>query len=297
MSTDDVIHRFRLRVFALAKELGNVRAACRQMGTIHPRTTGGRETSRPGVLRPFGPGLDGLSRIRVGKDRHGSVRAISSGGSAAGELRARSDGRTLALEVEAPARDVADLATGSAAEFGGAYLTTRLGRLTRLKEEFRFLQALRTAGDDEEQAVAGSQGTDATSTAIAKIALRVFQLSGMMPTYAVVHPAVLLREITECANTGTGFGGFLHGPPGVVDVPMRAWGMRRVVTKAAADTVCSQGVANVFTRDASVESSPEYSTFFGAGLTAVRASLRSALAFERPSGVGVLALAGSSDFS
>ena len=37
MSTDDVIHRFRLRVFALASELGNVRAACRQMG-IHPST-------------------------------------------------------------------------------------------------------------------------------------------------------------------------------------------------------------------------------------------------------------------
>jgi transposase InsO family protein len=37
LSTDDVIHRFRLRVFALAKELGNVRAACRQMG-IHPST-------------------------------------------------------------------------------------------------------------------------------------------------------------------------------------------------------------------------------------------------------------------
>lgn len=37
MSNDDVIHRFRLRAFALAKELGNVRAACRQMG-IHPST-------------------------------------------------------------------------------------------------------------------------------------------------------------------------------------------------------------------------------------------------------------------
>jgi transposase InsO family protein len=37
LSPDDVIHRFRLRVFALANELGNVRAACRQMG-IHPST-------------------------------------------------------------------------------------------------------------------------------------------------------------------------------------------------------------------------------------------------------------------
>lgn len=35
MSHDDVLHRFRLRLFALAGELGNVRAACRQMGVHH----------------------------------------------------------------------------------------------------------------------------------------------------------------------------------------------------------------------------------------------------------------------
>ncbi len=35
MSHDDVLHRFRLRLFALARELGSVRAACRQMGVHH----------------------------------------------------------------------------------------------------------------------------------------------------------------------------------------------------------------------------------------------------------------------
>ena len=35
MSHDDVLHRFRLRLFALARELGNVRAACRHMGVHH----------------------------------------------------------------------------------------------------------------------------------------------------------------------------------------------------------------------------------------------------------------------
>ena len=35
MTPDDVIHRYRLRLFALADELGNVRAACRQMGIHH----------------------------------------------------------------------------------------------------------------------------------------------------------------------------------------------------------------------------------------------------------------------
>jgi Integrase core domain len=35
VTQDDLLYRFRLRVFAIAAELGNVRAACRAMG-IHP---------------------------------------------------------------------------------------------------------------------------------------------------------------------------------------------------------------------------------------------------------------------
>ena len=35
MTLDDVIHRQRVRLFALARELGNVRAACRTMGVHH----------------------------------------------------------------------------------------------------------------------------------------------------------------------------------------------------------------------------------------------------------------------
>ena len=37
MGDDDVLFRFRLRLFSLAEELGNVRAACRLMG-VHPST-------------------------------------------------------------------------------------------------------------------------------------------------------------------------------------------------------------------------------------------------------------------
>jgi len=37
LTVDDALYRFRLRVFALAQEHGNVRAACRAMG-IHPST-------------------------------------------------------------------------------------------------------------------------------------------------------------------------------------------------------------------------------------------------------------------
>ena len=55
MTQDDLLYRFRLRVFAIATELGNVRAACRAMG-IHPSTyyRGKRQLDRhgPEILRP-----------------------------------------------------------------------------------------------------------------------------------------------------------------------------------------------------------------------------------------------------
>ena len=35
MTNDDVLYRSRLRLFALAKELGSVRAACRMLGVHH----------------------------------------------------------------------------------------------------------------------------------------------------------------------------------------------------------------------------------------------------------------------
>jgi transposase-like protein len=35
LTNDDVIHRSRLRLFALAREMGSVRAACRLLGVHH----------------------------------------------------------------------------------------------------------------------------------------------------------------------------------------------------------------------------------------------------------------------
>ena len=55
MTQDDLLYRFRLRTFAVAAELGNVRAACRAMG-IHPSTfyRWKRQLERhgPEILRP-----------------------------------------------------------------------------------------------------------------------------------------------------------------------------------------------------------------------------------------------------
>ena len=55
MTQDDLLYRFRRRVFAIAAELGNVRAACRAMG-IHPSTyyrwKRQLDRSGPEILRP-----------------------------------------------------------------------------------------------------------------------------------------------------------------------------------------------------------------------------------------------------
>jgi transposase len=55
VTQDDLLYRFRLRTFAMAGELGNVRAACRAMG-IHPSTyyRWKRQLDRhgPEILRP-----------------------------------------------------------------------------------------------------------------------------------------------------------------------------------------------------------------------------------------------------
>ena len=55
MSNDDVLFRFRLRVMALARELGSVREACRVM-EVHPssyyRWRKLLERYGPDVLRP-----------------------------------------------------------------------------------------------------------------------------------------------------------------------------------------------------------------------------------------------------
>ena len=55
MGNDDALYRFRLGVFALAKELGNVRAACRMMGIHHStfyRWRKQMERHGLGILRP-----------------------------------------------------------------------------------------------------------------------------------------------------------------------------------------------------------------------------------------------------
>jgi transposase-like protein len=62
VTQDDLLYRFRLRTFAMAGELGNVRAACRAMG-IHPSTyyrwKHQLDRHGPEILRPESGGCRG----------------------------------------------------------------------------------------------------------------------------------------------------------------------------------------------------------------------------------------------
>ena len=56
MSNDDALFRFRLRLFALAKELGSVRAACRMLGVHHSMDSAGSGSWFASGRRSFGRG-------------------------------------------------------------------------------------------------------------------------------------------------------------------------------------------------------------------------------------------------
>jgi hypothetical protein len=84
VTQDDLLYRFRLRTFAMAGELGNVRAACRAMG-IHPYTyyRWKHQLDRygPEILRPPGTAdpSDGQCHQPLGRAAGGRLRPWPSG--------------------------------------------------------------------------------------------------------------------------------------------------------------------------------------------------------------------------
>jgi transposase-like protein len=102
VTQDDLLYRFRLRTFAIAAELGNVRAACRAMG-IHPSTyyRWKRQLDRhgPEILRP-------LVRHRATLDDQPELAAGSLGDVEQRPERARGEER-VASAPEDPRRSAA----------------------------------------------------------------------------------------------------------------------------------------------------------------------------------------------
>jgi hypothetical protein len=111
MTEDDALYRFRLRVFALAQEPGNARAACRAMG-IHPSTY---YRWRRQLLR-FGPEIPAPPRAPVPADAERDERARRAAGPRlqpgppglrAGPHRRRTRLRALGRHPPVPQRGVA----------------------------------------------------------------------------------------------------------------------------------------------------------------------------------------------
>ncbi len=185
----------------------------------------------------------------------------------------------------------------------GPYLTSRLTYLVSRKEEAALVAG---AGDKtglinatdaaaSETATTYTQTTEPIAEAVANVCMRTYDASGLIPSFIVMSPATYFEHIV--ARSSAGAGQFLAGPPGVVS-SRAAWGMSLVVTGALDDAtvlVGSREAATRHVRDLTVRSSSGYGLAYGQGVIAVRAKLRSALSFERPSGIGVLTLANASE--
>ncbi len=105
MTQDDALYRYRLRVFSLARELGNVRAACRAMN-IHPSTyyrwrrqllrfgpeiLRPRERRRPRMANQTSPFIEQrVVAFALGHPGFGPMRISAGGGSPPTASRSRS---------------------------------------------------------------------------------------------------------------------------------------------------------------------------------------------------------------
>ncbi len=185
------------------------------------------------------------------------------------------------------------------------YIAMRLGRLVRLAEEDMLVSGtgiapdligLLHAADDTESATTHSQGSDILDVAMAHIAAKTFDASGQMPTWVLMSPSTWLAYIVGRSDAGAGT--FLSGHPSQIS-GRTAWGMSLVLSKACPDNkviVGSPAAATRFvhTSGMQIASSGGYALYFGASLILVKAKLRTTLAYERPSGVGILSLASAS---
>jgi integrase len=111
VTQDDLLYRFRPRVFAIAAELGTVRAAGRAMGIIPRHITAEAAAGPP---RPGDPGARPLPQRAAAQDR-------------AGEMRFLTPANLVDLAEAIPARY-------RALVFVGAYGGLRIGELAGLRQ-------------------------------------------------------------------------------------------------------------------------------------------------------------------
>lgn len=189
-----------------------------------------------------------------------------------------------------------------------AYLNRRIAYVIQRAEEKELVQGDGTgnhllglihATDADENATTHTQGgSDPIATAVADVALKTFVASGLFPEWVLMSPASFYTYLVAQVGGSTPTNGpFAQGYPMHAD-PRVAWGMRVAVSAACPDdkmVVGSSAAATRFVRSGvTVESSFGYKDFYAKGLVLVRGKLRSTIAYEYPSGIGVLTLAATS---
>lgn len=185
-----------------------------------------------------------------------------------------------------------------------AYINRRLAYIIQRAEEKELvsgdatgnhMRGLLSTGDPDESPETHTQGgSEPIATAIANIALQTFDASGLFPSWVLMSAASFYKYlVAQSAGSAAGDGPFAEGFPFHND-PRIAWGMQVAVSNACPDDkmiVGSPAAATRFVRQGvTIESSFGYKDFFGKGLVLVRGKLRSTLAYEYPSGIGILTL-------
>jgi hypothetical protein len=180
------------------------------------------------------------------------------------------------------------------------YLTNRLGTLVQLAEEVEMLSGdgstgrmlgVLNAADSTESATMDSVGSSSLGTAMTAIVEETFTASGLFPTWALLHPLTWFRLVTENPAAGTPP---TFGPPGLAD-GRTFYGLRLALSVAApmdCVVVGNEFAAAHFVHEMGLElrSSPGYLSHFGEGRVLVRGRIRSTLAWEYPSAIGILSL-------
>lgn len=179
-----------------------------------------------------------------------------------------------------------------------AYLSMRLGKFVQLAEEDELVSGNASGSHLDgllhlSNTTTDSQGSLDIGSAVMKLNAKVYEASFMDPEWVAMSPTTWANYVTTRTDLNGGQGQFLAGPVTLTAV-RQMWGLPITVTPAIPNDkiiVGNRSAGMIFRNGGMrVESSTGYGTFFGEGLVAIRAKIRTAFAVFRPQAIGILTL-------
>lgn len=179
-----------------------------------------------------------------------------------------------------------------------SYLSMRLSKFVQLEEEDQLLSGNGSGSnlegifslEDTTEVVAGA---DNIATGVMKLLATVYSESFIDPTWVLMSPLTWAEYVTDRETASGGLGAYLAG--GASGAPTRRiWDLPITVSPAVPDDkiVVGNPSAGMIFRNGGlrVESSTGFQSYFGEGLVAIRAKVRTAFAVFRPQAIGILSL-------